>query len=428
MGRSDAIADRLPPVYRDGPLLRQLIAVQGLQLEIHDERAREVQRSHWFDRAVDLDDAVGLAALLDVPPEPWHRRLGEYRAWVHALRDARSRFGAVTPAALQHLVETYTGGFETANRADVVRSLASWRTERNDDAPALIEWPSVRHDLRVGRVRPLHRFQLVNRGLEPTSLGILLTGLGATGPEHAPVLVNLDTGRALAYLGAVPPGQRLWISDRGEGLRAQLEHVDVTDRLRTLRLAPGVPWDLADVDAAPRALELVRGTNTLWFLPVAHFDVPGLDRVLLALADVEGAELRSVPSQARWDDARLDRDLFAQEPAVTLACTWVERTPARVDIELPAGALLHRPGADGDAIDARARLTVGLGRAVEGLRAAGVTSTVALRPFTETQRTRDRLTTVLPLTHEEVGPTGADRQPDASGVFGVTGFDDSTYR
>jgi hypothetical protein len=53
---------------------------------------------------------------------------------------------------------------------------------------------------------------------------------------------------------------------------------------------------------------------------------------------------------------------------------------------------------------------------------------VRLRPFTETQRQSDFLTAHTPLRHSEIGPTGADALPDPGGLFGVTRYENSTFR
>jgi len=81
-----------------------------------------------------------------------------------------------------------------------------------------------------------------------------------------------------------------------------------------------------------------------------------------------------------------------------------------------------------EAVAARERLELALREALRRLSAAGVRGDVSLRPHRALQRSRDRLTGVFPARFREVGPTGADRLPDAGGSFGVTDFDDSTFR
>ncbi|WP_163602939.1 hypothetical protein, partial [Klebsiella pneumoniae] len=63
---------------------------------------------------------------------------------------------------------------------------------------------------------------------------------------------------------------------------------------------PGEAWSPTQVATPAPALTLKRGNNMLWFLPVAHYDVEGLDRFLLALPDLNLA-------QGRWDSGLFDQ-------------------------------------------------------------------------------------------------------------------------
>lgn len=108
---AEAMVERLPTLYSDGDLVRGLAAVFGLQLEILDEEARIVQRAHWFDTTVELVEAAALGALLDIAPETW-QELDEYRAWFHALRTARLRYGAVCTEALTVFTQSYADEFQ----------------------------------------------------------------------------------------------------------------------------------------------------------------------------------------------------------------------------------------------------------------------------------------------------------------------------
>ena len=49
-------------------------------------------------------------------------------------------------------------------------------------------------------------------------------------------------------------------------------------------------------------------------------------------------------------------------------------------------------------------------------------------PLAEVQRSRDALVAIEPIVRREVGPSGAAELTESGGVFGVTTFDDSTYR
>lgn len=420
---ADAMTARLPTLYRDGELVRGIAAVLGLQLEILDEEARIVQRAHWFDTTAELPEAAALGALLGIPPEPW-QSLGEYRAWFHALRTARLRDGAVTVAALRNFVALYAEKFERANDFDVLPPFGEWSAEPVRVGHALVENPPRTTGARLGDAfgaAPLTRQPVVNNGLDATRLSLLLTGVG--GGEHVPVIANLTTGAALAYLGTLRAGDRLWVQATDDGgVVAQLGRFDVTDKFRTVRrIVPGEPWTPADVSADVRALDLPRGPNDIWFLPVAHFGAPGLDRVLLALADLE---LR----QGRWNESTFDHSLFHQEPGVLVDLMWTERVPATVRVDLDAGTMLVPRGRVDDALEARAQLVGSVGDGIRRLTAAGVVSEARFRPLHESQRQLDHLVFISGMKQHEVGTVGIDSRPDVGGLFSRSDFDDSAYQ
>ena len=79
MKRVDDMTSRLPLLYREGPLVQGILSQPAEQVEIAVEDALEVQRAHYFDDALELDEvartrvAIGLfpRALADrrsVPP------------------------------------------------------------------------------------------------------------------------------------------------------------------------------------------------------------------------------------------------------------------------------------------------------------------------------------------------------------------------
>jgi hypothetical protein len=416
------MAALLPPLYREGELVGALLDVPGAALDVVDEDLVSIQRSHWFDQAVELEHVAALAALLDLAPEPW-QTLRLFRAWVHAFRDALLLEGSLTRPALTGFVRAYATAFQTAEQALALPPLDDFAAEPSLTRPALVENPARRREQRTpttGGIEPLHQFELVNGGLDPVSAGFLLKGL-PDGQECVPVIANVTTGEALIYHGTIATGQRLWIAPGEDGnAQARLERTDVTSRLVGVTgLVPGVPWP--SVTTPARALTLAPGPNRLWFLPVAHFDDPGLDRFLLALADLDLRE-------GRYDETDFDHSLFYLDPAVTLHAVWTEAEPAAFAVELPAGTLRHGVGEEADARAARTQLERSLRSSIDRLRAAGVRAEVTLRDFRETQRSGDALVAIQPVVRREIGPTGADALPDAGGVFGVTGYDDSTYR
>ncbi|HSD78381.1 MAG TPA: hypothetical protein VLA98_13300 [Solirubrobacteraceae bacterium] len=425
MPHAHAMAGRLPALYAEGELTAAVLGVPGIALEIADEDLVAVQRSHWFDRAVERDDAAKLAAVLDLEPESW-QGLRTFRAWLHALRDALLLEGAVTVGGIRRFVRDYAGGFQEALRVAVLPPLDRFEPQPSDVRGAIVEQPPRRREVRApasGGVEPLHRFAVRQTGLFAAPAAVLLTGL-PEGPEHVPVVVNLTTREAVVFRGTVGVGERLWLVPRADGtLAASLEHRDVSDRAVSVAPAePGHPWEEAAVTAPARALTLLPGANELWFLPVAHFDLDGLDRFLLALADLE---LRL----GRWDETAFDHSLFDLDAAVALHVAWTEREPAAFDVSLPAGTLRHAAGAEAGARAARDQLAASLQASVGRLRGAGVRAGVTLRPFAEVQRAHEHLTGTAPLrVAPEIGPTGADALPEPGGVLDVTPFDDSTYR
>ncbi len=424
MSHREAMAGRLPTLYREGELVGELLRIPELVLEILDQEALEVQRAHWFDRALTLDEAARLAALLAIPAESW-QSLAEYRAWLHSLRDALLQQGAVTVDAIRGFVSQYARLYQANANLIAIAQLERWSAQPSTTAPALVENPPVRRFQRIpalGGVEPLWQFSVENRGLDPTPLDLLLTGL-AGGPESVPALVNLTTGTALLFLGNLEPGQRLWISANPDGTaRAWLERRDVSSALRSVTdVRPGTPWEQSQVQVPARALSLARGRNELWFLPLAHFDALGLDRFLLALADL-------ALQQGRFEAARFDQALFYQDPAASLQVAWVETSPASLRVELPGGALRNSSGRTTSALQSRDELGTSLELAVQQLRGVGIAASVTLEPLREQQPQRDYLVATLPITIREAAPMGADRMPESGGVYDVTRFSESTFR
>jgi hypothetical protein len=413
MKRAREMAGRLPPLYREGALVTGLLEQAAGQIEIAADDALEVQRAHWFDDALELGEAAGLASVLGIAPEPW-QDLRLYRAWVHAQRDAMLKGGGVTAAAVIGFARDYAQAWQQATGV------------RLGGEPTLIENPPVERTARPPVVAddtvPLTQFSVHMGGLDETAASFLLTGLAA-GPEFSPLVANLTTGEALLFRGRVGPGQRLWVRALDDGaVEARLEHRDVTSLMVSIAdVVPGQPWPAAAVQATPRALRLQRGENRIWFLPVAHFDDDGLDRVLLALADLALA-------QGRWDSARFDHALFYQDAAVMLKLRWVEAQPATFALRLPTAALRQRAPAAANADDARRQvgqaITAGIGR----LKAAGVRAEVGLLAFAEQQRSMDYLIQVLPLRLPDGGASGADRMAERGGLWDVTGYGESTFR
>jgi len=418
--RAADIAKRLPFLYRDGPEVRRLLAVFGLQLSMGEEAMREVQRAHFFDRALSLDEAAALAALLDIRPEEW-QGVREYRAYVHGLLDAILQAGAVTRRGIGLFTRRYVTGFQQSQSVRIVARPADLAEAPDPQRLALVENPLVpRYHAEPQGLEPLARMALENRGLDQASAALVITALADGGPVYAPTLANITTGQALIWRGVVPPGQRLWLEPSGDGgVRALLEGADVTaDLVGVESLEPGDAGSL--VATPPRPLELQRGVNDLWFQPLAHYDVPGLDAVMLALPDL-------TLKLGHWDKTSFDRTLFYMDPVGRIQFAWTEAAPATMMLVVPAGQIAHPTDGIEPAVEAVALLHDGLSRGLDRLAAAGIRTSVTLNRNRERQSARDRLALVLPLRVSERGSTGADKMPDGDGRFGVSDFDGSVF-
>ena len=450
----------LPHLYRDGDLVSGLLGVPGVEHEHLDADAREVQRAHFFNALLNIDEAVELAAVLDIPLEDW-QNLRTYRAWVHALRNAILRFGTVTVPAVTHFVGEYAGGFQSAEALGITPDIPTspagwiripevdgdpalqlpleapgspyaWESSYRFDRPVLIENPPRRETQRIVDamgVEPLYQFSIEQRGLNDSFASLLYVGIPGQ-QEFVPTVVNVTTGQAIVYLGSVPAGKRLWIRPRPDGqVEALLEGEDVTDLVYSVsNVAPGSAWQLDDVESPAFPLMLSRGINDLWFLPIAHFDAPGLDRVLLALSSLD-------MRQGRFNETLFERSLFYQDPGVSLFLSWLETEPASFEVRLPAQALRRRvavgentPQRRSSAVEKRDVLLGALNQGIRKMKGAGIEGNVVFQTITERQQQLDRLTMVMPVRVSEAGVTGTDRLVNAGGSFGVTDFDDSTYQ
>lgn len=420
MTRAADIAKRLPFLYQDGTEVRRLLATFGLQLSMGEEAMREVQRAHFFDRALDLDEAAALAALIYIEPEEW-QGVREYRAYVHGLRDAILQAGAVTRRGIGLFTRRYVTGFQQAQSARIVARPSELVESPDQQRLALVENPLVpRYHAEPQGLEPLARMVLDNKGLDPTNAALVITALAEGGPVYAPALANITTGQALIWRGVVPPGQRLWIEPApGGGVQALLEGVDRTaDLVGVESLEPGDADSL--VTQPPRPLELQRGANDLWFQPLAHYDVPGLDAVLLALADL-------TLKLGRWDETGFDRSLFYMDPVGRIQFAWAETAPATMQLAVPTGQIAHPADGIEPAVEAVTLLQDGLTRGLDRLAAAGIRTSVTLNRNRERQGSRDRLTMVLPMRLREGGSMGADKMPDGDGRFGVSDFNESVF-
>jgi hypothetical protein len=425
MARRDDMAERLPPAWREGELVTGLLGVIAAQLELLDDEAREVQRAHFWGSALNFPEVAGMAAVLDIAPEPGQQR-DEFRAWVDALRDAILGFGGPTPAAVRQVVAEYAQRHaEAARLPRLLPPLGAWGSGEDDPPPRLVETPRRWRWVVApgsGAVEPLQQMTVENRGLDPAAAHFLLRGL-AGGPERSPLLANLTTGEALALAADVPQGGMLALAAQSDGtMRASLDGHDITPALGSIAgLLPGRPWTPAELVTPARAITLRPGANRIWFLPVARFDVAGLDRYLAALAE-------AAMVQGRFDGASFDTALFYQDPLVHLLVGFQEAVPAAFRVDLDARWMLAPPGRTAEALAVRERLDFALARAVGRIRALGVTSELQLLPSRSLQPSPDRLVAIGPKRLRDAGSTGADRLLPRGASFDSTSFDQTAFR
>ncbi|MBU1054941.1 MAG: hypothetical protein KKC46_14100 [Proteobacteria bacterium] len=429
MAHIEDMLSRLPLLYREGDLVGRILALPGLQVEISDELMLFVQQAHWFDSTVEISEARKLAAILGIEHESW-QSLGEFRAWVHALRNSWLINGTTTVHGLKSFVEEYTNRYQDAIDTVFIPPVRSWQEndgiQKNtgEDAASFIENPKIKKYLYIpetGGIEPLHQFAIFQRGIDDTYLHMLYTGMVST-PEYVPVCANITTGQALIYLGEIPPGKRLWITANESGLAsASLEGVDVTAKLRSIEgYQAGVAWNNDQYIEPARAIKLVRGENRLWFLPLAHYDQKGLDRFLLSFAGTD-------TQQGRMDETCFDKSLFYQQPLIKLAVAWYEAVPASFAVTLSGGIMRFRKGGEDAANTKRKRLVYSLQNGINKLKAAGIKAEVSLAPFTEVQHQRDNLCDISPKTFSSYGPTGSDAVPKTGAIFGKSEFENVKF-
>jgi hypothetical protein len=218
MNHLQAMTDRLPHLYRDGEHVRELLLLAALQLEIWDEDAREVQRSHWFNDTLVLDEAARLAKILDIEPQQW-QGLGEFRAWVHAFRNARLQEGSVTVGAIRRFIQEYSSAYQRAVGIELIPDIKAWADAPGagkaylDENPNLFRFQRIPHS---GGLEPLHQCTIEQKGLDRTPAGFLIIGLAGE-QEFVPVIVNNANGMALVFRGTIKTGQRLWLFPNKDG-------------------------------------------------------------------------------------------------------------------------------------------------------------------------------------------------------------------
>lgn len=450
MSRLADMLERLPTPYRiDGSLLRQLLSLVALAQTTFDEDMDRVQRSHWVDQAFDRGDLERLGALFDVPAAAWED-LEFYRGRLKATIAARFQ-GSVTREDLALAVvrilrsaEEALGLRYSALPEEGVSELEAFQLINDAEHPR----PAVKPDALVfreflrqlrrpselvargGRITMLDRLTVVNRGIGPVPLQGVLRGVEAN-RTAVPVVANLRNGTIAGYAGLLRCGQELTLSvdPASQRLRATLGDLDVSERvISSSKFVPGQAFQplLPDPEARPVMLE--PGSNELWFLCMAFYDVPGLSAAMLQPTPLtlrQGVFGQKATPEA--ERTRFDELLFHQGPTLVADLWWEEAQAATFRMELP-GVVLRQvePGAGRDPDREHQRLLELLEHTVDQLRAASVDGGIRLRPLTETQRVHDRVTVVRPDMGAET-TRSTDALTALSALFDITAVDKSRF-
>lgn len=423
MKHLEAMTGRLPALYRHGPLLQGLLTQPALQQMIVDEDLARIQQAHFFELTRDFQEVAWLADLLGLKPEP-ESGLREFRSYVAAFRDALREHGTTTLPTIRAFVSDHLTRFQRKMGIMAVPNPQTWRDDLEGDGyPALVEHSLQRKIITFPGEEagsPLQPFSVENKGLDQTTLSIILRA-DDDSFEATPCVVNSTTGQGVVFQGIIKPGQRLWIKAEGpDALSAQLEHQDVTHRFASFsNWEPGQPLTAESWDDTPKPLALQVGMNQLSFFPLAQFDQPGLDRYLLAMPDTK---LR----QGRFNQGIFDQALFHQERRVRIQVTWVEKKRATFVVKLPMAAMLRDNTLSAeDADHARTRLVVSLDHGVKRLKAAGVDAAVEPKHHREGQRQMDFLRMIMPIRLQDGGVIGKTGSVKHGASFDKTLFNDS---
>ena len=431
MTRLAPMLDRLPPTLRaDGRgLIAQYLAVPDAEMARYDEDMDRVRRSHFVDSAFDRVDLARLGALFDMAPASWEPT-ALFR--IRLLRTVAARLkGAVTRGPLDELMAALLDAAQQAlgTRYGNLSPGAGGRVFR-DPAPDARPGAPVFHEFpprrardpalvgRGGRVRPLDRITLTNRGLFAAPLEGVVRGLRG-GRTAVPLLGNLRTGRVVVFRGVVPCGAELRLSAAGNALTATLDDRDVTDRLITASgFAPGTPLPLPS-EPVPRPILLEPGANEIFFLPLALYGERILDRAALAMPGLEvKLGVFGAPGEPGTE---FDNSLFEEPASAAFDLFWQEAAPASFRFEVPAGAVRRDAAETGDRLAERAALLGTMQDTLRLLRAAGTDGQVRFTAIAETQRQRDRGRAINPFLPP-------DTQHSETRLAGVTAIFDETAR
>ena len=438
MSVMNRLRELLPPpltVERDSVLM-QLLNVASLEFEALQEDLERVRQTHWIRTVFRLEEAEKLGALVDIPRLPGEG-LSLYRERLIAMAAARLQ-GSTGPEEIRRFVYEFLSAAERAVDSTFVLGLQETVFEKayraSQERPAFrpLSFRENPRRERLSSVLAARRFRVPylfrwtesNRGLDETAAQFDLRGL-FDGRTAVPVLANLTSGDVIGFRDVVRFGQRLRIvpapdpGEQGRAAQALLDGNEVSDRLFSIEgFRLGVPFLPQDIDQTPRLPRMQRGPNDWIFLSVAHFDVDGLNRTFLAIAD---EDLR----EGVFGETGFDQSVFPSGPVAWVSMRWDEVEPASFRVGVPRTVAVEsgdRP--DGPVLEL---IEQGLRHSLDRLRAAGVRADLHFQPFVEVQPQKERFELPFRLLEPERGPTGIERDMTLGGRFGETRLGDSRF-
>ena len=434
----DRILEALPPPYAIEPdsVTARLLDDVAVELDAVQEDIDRLGRTHWVKFVYRFDDLVKLADLVGTKPIPGET-LDSFRVRLLALVEARLR-GAVGVGDIRTFVHDYLAGAEIALRSTFVPGLqrhgADDAFEAHADDPLFRPLELVENPLRTrrsatlaalhGRVPYLFRWQERNAGLADTVARFTITGLHG-GATAVPLVVNLTTGDLIGYAGVLRVGQRLELTNAGNGDRPALATIDgrdVTERVFSVSdFRLGVAFEPPDRDEAPQLPRLRRGPNRFAYVSAGLYDVPGLDHVFYAIAD-------DALREGVFDDTFFDDAVFPSGSAAAIEMEWTEVEPASFEVHVPRYVVIaaHEvaSAAGGPVYELVAEA---LRETIAEIHAAGVLAQVVFDPFREVQP--QRVTATLPwvVAPPETAPSGEGEELVFGARYGESGLDAARF-
>ena len=396
------------------------------------------QAQGWTDeRAAQASELGQIGALFGFPParheraEAYRRRILEFIA-IH-------RDGLTTAAAVLRLValvyqaeQTPRISWQPDERVTLAHFVADAGGERAQIRLELHDNPKVRAAASFTGVTSEQRLLVRNAGLDPARPELRLRPLSR--PARVPVLVDLESGLRLIYVGVVPPGATL------------------TLRHNAAPLLDGVPKDAPLLLLNPFSFNDATASFAGHDRIGARFSVARRDRCLPELAPGDNQWRYDVMTRdalsgllVAWPELAALKDLaepIAAAPDADIELEWQESAPASIALRIPADripaafdgdlqAFVHELEwalAHGSAAGIRARVELTVPHVHESLELRDQLAITAAPRFADATQIREQ--PVPPRQHlrlPEAIPTPGDARLRFGGHFDATRFDTSLF-